>query len=86
MLSDGGGRVWARCGAGRKGEVSEASRCSGELKTPVGGTSRRRIYAGQVSAPSQSWSISFFILGNFLFIETTRPALYTIASHLPHQT
>ena len=32
----------------------------------------------------QSWSISFFI--QFLFIETTRPALYTIASHLPHQT
>ena len=52
MPRSGGGRAWARFGAWQRGEASEASRCSGKSRAPVGGTSRRRVCAGRGSAPS----------------------------------
>ena len=52
MPSGGGSRAWVWCAAGRRGEASEVSRCSGELRVPVGGTLRRRVHAGHGSAPS----------------------------------
>ena len=51
MVSSGGSRAWAWCVAGQRGEASEAGRCSGVSRVPVGGTLRRRVCAEHGSAP-----------------------------------
>ena len=51
MACSGGSRAWVWCAAGQRGEASEASRCSGAQRVPVGGTLRRRVCAEHGSAP-----------------------------------